>query len=269
MSCLVYCILRDGGPIAGNLPVGMDGETVSLVSDGGLSAACSAVPDEFITPSVCRARAYAQVVGELHAACTVLPVRYGSVLGTQAQVARLLRQRASDFHAALRRLDGCDEMGIRMMLTRAEPAGPVQPSALRDFPAGAGGAAYLHARARFYAEDDGNARAAAEEAERCKAAFSGLFAECKTEPCARHNAVSGAALLSLHFLVRRECEVDFRRTFRTWSRGRGRKSLLTGPWPPYNFAGCCEERERPAGLPDGILWGLAHLGGTLDRSSSV
>ena len=170
MTCLVYCIMRDIRPIDVKLPLGVDNKRISLVSEGGLLAACSAVPDELTRPTVCRARAYARVVGKLHGAAlqrgvAVLPLRYGSVLGSKGQVALLLRERAGEFRAALQKLDGCVEMGILMILKLGGRRAASREAAGCSDAAGAG---YLQARRLLYAEEDGYARAAAAEAEKCR-----------------------------------------------------------------------------------------------------
>ena len=251
MKCLVYCIFRAGQPREGGLPRGIDGEPVRLVADEGLAAAFSLlgshlhfalggkVPNEDVTPreaapSVERATAFAHVVDAFHHAGTVLPLRYGCVLNTQEQVVQLLRDRGAEFLAALCRLDGCVEMGLRVLLpptdVRPAPSGaccPGSPGPGRD---------YLALRGAYYAARDGADRQAADIAALARAAFEGLFREVSLEP----PGAGRPGIVSLCFLVRREDLAAFHAAFARFQAQCPQKALLTGPWPPYNFSNGAE-----------------------------
>jgi len=243
MKCLIYCIFQNKGSQPENLPRGIDGGTVSLLSEGELAAAYSTVPNSLTMPTLDQAKAYARVVDALHRTCTLLPMRYGSVLETEDQVAELLRTRRAEFLARLRELDGSVEMGIRIMLTKEQQqARSCESPCSRSAPCK--GAAYLQARQRHYAEVDWYAQAACAQAERYKAAFDGLFIKCRMESSLLTYSTAGAAFLSLYFLVKRDCQEPFRRTFRELSHRESAKILLSGPWPPYNFVEPLHEKGR-------------------------
>jgi hypothetical protein len=64
--------------------------------------------------------------------------------------------------------------------------------------------------------------------------FEGLFRACRTEQIG-HKGFSSTAL---HFLVAGELAARFRDAFHQFQLTTPLKLLLTGPWPPYNFAAC-------------------------------
>ena len=250
MKCLVYCILRCGQPLDGGLPIGIDGEPVRLAADEGLAAAFSLVAEREAAPSVERATAFAHVVDAFHNAGTVLPLRYGCLLDTPGQVAQFLHDRRAEFLAALSRLDGCVEMGLRILLPVPLPPGegrvrgveagaelPLRPSPPPS-PEGRGGGQgsgrdYLARRGAYYAAKDGADRQAADIAALARAAFEGLFSEVRLEP----PSAGRMGVLSLCFLIRREGLAAFHAAFAQFEAQCRQRVMLTGPWPPYSFAG--------------------------------
>lgn len=236
MNCLVYCIFETQGEAPVQLPVGMDGEPVSLVQAKGLSAAVSrgmaGVAGEH--PGVAQLLAYERVVEAFDRQRAVLPMRYGCLLPGEAEVRALLHQNHRAYGAALRDLEGRTELGIRIAL---EPGG-TGAADLADppgMPPDLGGRTYLEQRQRYYAAVDGSARRQKAVGERCRAALSGLFVRCKAEVPAAAHPLFKRPLLSLYFLVEREKVDAFRQVFQTLDRQVEAKMLLSGPWPPYNF----------------------------------
>jgi hypothetical protein len=230
MKFLIYAILRDGGPVWDTGLPGVEGTTVGLVREAGLAAACSAVPDACGVPNVDRAMAYGRVVEALHEAGPVLPLRYGCTLDTEAQVAELLRTRGAEFLASLAGLEACVEMGVRVLLhepMRLAAQGVCPPSPAKT------GLAYLAGRRAHYAEQDGALDESHDLAERARNAFDRLFVQFRSE----HSLAAGRRVLSLYFLVRREHEAEFRKAFQGLQDRCSERLLLSGPWPPYNFAG--------------------------------
>ena len=62
--------------------------------------------------------------------------------------------------------------------------------------------------------------------------FSELHSKYRTE-----TAVSeGSVALSLYFLISKDKVSRFKETFRRLAKNEGYKALISGPWPPYNFA---------------------------------
>ncbi len=122
MSCLLYGIVFSGSQSRAdaplNLPLGVGGVPVGLIEDGRVAAAMATLDPAALTPTVGSITAYANVVEVLHADRAVLPMRYGCVLGGEADVIQLLHARGEQYAEVLRGLEGCVEMGIRMLGAR-------------------------------------------------------------------------------------------------------------------------------------------------------
>jgi hypothetical protein len=242
MICLFYCISHNPGPeLAEPLP-GVGGRPVYQVADRHLRAAVSRINRADLTPDLRRVRAYEQVVSSCHRRGTVVPMRYGCVVEQESQVIEMLSAQGSHYEALLRELEGCVEMGLRVLLpsgpwaavTPGGPEGcrevagphPPDPGAAADRL----GLAYLTARKAHYAHQDRWTTEYRQAAERCREQFTGLYAKCTMEaPSPR------LPLLSLYFLVPVPAVEAFRQAFRQLTETESARLLLSGPWPPYNF----------------------------------
>jgi len=243
MICLFYCISHNSGPeLAGPLP-GVGGSPVYQVADRRLRAAISRINRADLTPNLPRVRAYEQVVSSCHRRGTVVPLRYGCVVEQESQVIELLSAQGAHYEALLRELEGCVEMGLRVLLASGPGAAvtPGGPEGFREVAGphppdpGAGadrlGLAYLTARKAHYAHQDRWTTEYRQAAERCREQFAGLYVKCTTEaPSPR------LPLLSLYFLVPAPGVEAFRQAFRQLAESESARLLLSGPWPPYNFA---------------------------------
>ena len=159
MKHLVYGILSDvRGPMRGVLPPGVEGAPVFLVAEGGLAAACSVAPDACATPTVPRATAFAWVVGALHAVTAVLPFRYGNFLDSSERVLNLLQAHREEFLQSLEEVQGCDEMGLRILLENRPHLACAQPACAA--PRGTGREFLEGRRAHYAAEECDEALAA-------------------------------------------------------------------------------------------------------------
>jgi hypothetical protein len=243
MKHVVYCILRDvRDPMRGVLPPGVEGAPVFLVAEGGLAAACSVAPDGCATPTVPRATAYAWVVGALHAVTAVLPFRYGNFLDSSERVLNLLRVHRAEFLQSLEEVEGCDEMGLRILLENRPHLACAQPAcAAPGLPAialaaGGTGREFLEGRRAHYAAEECDEALAAHAAAEARGALEGLAVKCRAQRSGAPASPLGR-VLSLFFLVRRENVERFREAFGQLRQETSAKMLLTGPWPPYNFVG--------------------------------
>ena len=234
MKHLVYCALRDArGPMRCILPAGVEGAQVLLVAEGGLAAACSVVPDTCATPTVPRATAFAWVVGALHAVTAVLPFRYGNFLDSGEQVLNLLRVHRAEFLQSLEEVEGCDEMGLRILLEDRAGLACAQPACAA---AGGTGREFLEGLRAYYATQECDESVPAHAAAEARRALEGLAVKCRAQRSSAPASPLGR-VLSLFFLVRRENVDRFREAFRQLQQETPAKMLLTGPWPPYNFVG--------------------------------
>jgi hypothetical protein len=214
----------------GVLPPGVEGAPVFLVAEGGLAAACSVALDACVTPTVPRATAYAWVVAALHKVATVVPFRYGNLLETREQVLELMRVHREEFLQSLEEVQGCDEMGLRILLENRPHLACAQPACAAP---GGTGREFLEGRRAHYAAEECDEALAAQAAAEARGALEGLAVKCRVE-CP---GPADGRLLSLFFLVRRENVERFREAFGQFQQETSAKMLLTGPWPPYNFVG--------------------------------
>jgi len=254
MKTLLYCIVRTGETREPGCPLGVDGQPVSLVGAGGLSAVTSRIGGVDLSPDLPRILAFKKVVEAFHHAQTVIPMRFACLLDEPSAVARLLAQRRQPYEAILKELDGCAEMGVRIIPDSTDP-GPPPPvddaySAHGISPRGdaphqpQAGQAYLAAQKLLYAARDRLTRDEERLAGRVCAHLAEHFIRCKTEPSApgRHR------LISVALLAPRGSVPALRTAFRQLCSWETAKLLLSGPWPPYSFA----QPERATSLSLGL-----------------
>jgi hypothetical protein len=254
MSCHLYCIGRTPAAPGVVIPPGVAGRAVRLLTQGGLGLAVSRVGRGDSYHSLAAIRAHEQVVAFLNRRQTVIPLRYGCRLAGEAEAARVLRERSGHYEALLAELNNGVEMGLRLLLPEEpggspepEPCPAPDPGSLGEGP----GLAYLKGRQAHYDRWEAWTREHQRLARELSGAFSGLFLRVKTEgPQPR------LPLISLYFLVPRESVEAFGRRFRRCRRGSAARMLLTGPWPPYNFAAA----------DPGSRWDGSRLSGSLQPS---
>jgi len=211
---------------------------VYQVAHRRLSAAFSRISPADLTPDLPRLRAFAWVVHSYHLQGPIIPLRYGCIVPQESQIADFLDEHDLHYEALLKDLEGCVEMGLRILLPAASLGGvsPGSPKggqevAKPDLQAPSRlGLAYLTARKAHYARQDRWTREYRQAEERCLTHFKGLFVRSKTEgPSPR------LPLLSLYFLVPASQVEAFRQVFQRLTETESARLLLSGPWPPYNF----------------------------------
>ncbi|MBN1841097.1 MAG: GvpL/GvpF family gas vesicle protein [Deltaproteobacteria bacterium] len=244
MAYLLYCILNRPQDRELKTITGVGDQPVLLVSTHGLSAAVSKSRDRIVAPETTEVIAYKKVVETFHRGHTVIPMRFGCFLDNESQISRLLEDRHDQYKVLLRDLDGCVEMGIRMMIKTSRL--PIPDWEGQSWQPGTGnpapetsGRAFLEARRSYYKKENTVDEIMNKAAHRCQEAFSGVFAKYKKEG-SRHGgfqslSASQNPILSLYFLVSRDGVASFCRVFRNAHWPKYTKLLLSGPWPPYNF----------------------------------
>lgn len=98
---------------------------------------------------------------------------------------------------------------------------------------------------------DTTSQAADALAEKCIAAFDGLFVSCRTEYSPATHSVFHAPTLSLYFLVRTGCQEQFCGVFQDLELAKTAKMLLSGPWSPYNFVGSSASTPKGGSVSHG------------------
>ncbi|MBZ5560888.1 MAG: GvpL/GvpF family gas vesicle protein [Acidobacteriia bacterium] len=240
MSCLLYCIFRTDAAPRLERPSEIAGQQVVVVAQNGLSVALSELAVSEATPGVAEILAFAKVVEAFHRSRTVIPFRYGCCVADSAGARDLLEAHHREYDALLGELEGADEMGIRVLLPRAESGGGNEPKPGYSNSSGASfdsGAAYLAARRQRCLELDRTVLEQRDFVDGLCSSLSGLYVRHKVEwqDSARNR------FLSLYFLVPRALQEMFREAAGQFSSQRAAKLLLSGPWPPYNFVDSCEK----------------------------
>ena len=235
MKLLLYGVCHQREPPDVSRLRGTRDEPLSLVAHAGLAAAVSRAPDDPSAPTVRVVKEYAAVVAALHGQVSTLPVRYGCLSASAAEVKRLLRRQRSSLLAALEAVGGCSEQTAHLFGAERDD-GVSLPCRAEAPPAPNSGAAHLRRLKRRYEERDMAVERVGAWVEALRKALKGLFVASKTEPAGATVGPSAAAAATVHFLVRQECLPPFREAAESATAGPGVRLLLTGPWPPYNFA---------------------------------
>lgn len=244
MTRLLYCIFNTQafpGPLG---LTGVDDRPLSIVASNGLAAVVSTIVDSDGTLTLDRIKAYERVIEKLHENSTVIPMRYGCLFHETSQIVRLLEVSRRRYMDVLREIDGCVEMGVRVLAgkegcgaaEREDPSLSPLPGNRQSPPSDSGGA-YLASRKLHYHREDRMTLKHKLLGQKYEASLSGLYVKSRMETCPRRNTILPvpASFLSMHFLVKRSMVGEFRAVFREIVAGGDEKALLTGPWPPYNF----------------------------------
>ena len=281
MSCLVYCIYdcRAGFKEESASPdttrclpcdlVGVNRQPVMVVKTNGIGAALSRFVDidPSLTPhpeteggikptlspplrggelkggEIDQLQVYLKVIESFHRRATVIPMRYSSLFEDESRIVRHLEEQRAHYAKLLDELEGCVEMGIRVLKPDSEISLSEEPPPLRSRGGQRGGQsafsishslspgrAFLTVRKAHYERLERAVRDKHGIVERCRAAFAGLFVKCKVEIPTFYTP-----MLSLYYLVPKVFLEDFRGTFRQVCAKEPAKLLMSGPWPPYNF----------------------------------
>jgi hypothetical protein len=243
VSYLLYCILRQPRPprLKTRTLVGVAGQPVMLVGNRGLGAVISPLGPAGLAARIPEILAYERVVESFHQAGTVIPLRYGCVAADPAQAVHLLEERRWQYLSLLQDLEGCVEMGLRLLLPAAAGAAEtarelsgqraVAASPDRGSFSPPDGQSYLAAQRERYAARDREAWGGALLPDKVCRALADTFKRHRRES----QRLGDSLLVSLYFLVPRTRLPLFRQHFRQISAGESLRLMLSGPWPPYNF----------------------------------
>ena len=193
---------------------GIDDAALSVESAGELDVVVSrheALPREASEPAVL---AHARVVEALAASNdAVLPARFGGAHTDAAALRAAVEDRQDELIAALARVRGCVELGVRALAPAAEPA--PAPS----------GADYMRARLEQR-----------QETERLADELHAPLAAVAREATQTVGATQ-RLLLSAAYLVPRDEVSAFTQLVQKLQAEHSNLGIVcTGPWPPYSFA---------------------------------
>lgn len=197
---------------------GIEGAPLQAISAGTLLAVASEHKDLRLRADEDTLWKHEAVVESMMETGAVLPMRMGSTVEGPDSVEALLRERGGDFTAAIERVRGAVEIGLRGLV--ATPSGPGAGAS-----ASGPGAAYMRdqlARKRRIDAVGARVREALAPLARDMTAITGT-----------HERMSIRAA----FLVERDRVDEFTAAVERLEREIETVTLVcTGPWPPYSFS---------------------------------
>lgn len=253
----LYAVTRELDPARLRDVRGVDGERPRLVDGSGLHAVVGSVelarfrqpPDrhlgdvEDLRSLEALLRAHHRVVQAVAAAAAVVPLRLGTVYRDDGRVREVLDQRHGDFEAALSRVAGRTEWGVKLMASpeafTGDPGGaaPAAPDGADREP-GRPGTEYLRRRREAERARQAGWDRAAAFAEEVHAALAAVAVESRRhapqDP--RLSGQGGWMLLNGAYLVDDGREDALAAVVERFDDpDRGVRLELTGPWAPYSF----------------------------------
>ncbi len=246
---LVYAIFRPGGKDPPRIS-GINGEPVRYVIEGGMGAAYAEI-FERARPEISAVLEFESVTEALCREFTLIPVRFGNYFENPDELRDFLRDNENQLARLLNDLSGTMEMGVRVLAQRL-PSPEKRAGQTKGQP---GGREYLEQRRSHFEGVEKSSGQRERLASMLREHFQGLFKEIKVETVEKASSLSappgnssgnprgissedvlgGHSLLSAYFLVPENRIEQFRQRYSQLSIG-GAKFLLSGPWPPYNFA---------------------------------
>ena len=245
----VYCVLDARDEVPDELE-GIEGAPVLRIVERDLAALVSLVPladydDERLRDHLNdiewverTARAHEDVLEQVLARATVVPLRLCTIYRDDEGVCRFLRDERDELRHSLDAVAGRAEWGLKLFADatrlRTGPAADAPPPDPGD------GAGYLARKQR-----DHDARATLDElvavrAEDAHRRLAAVADAARTNPLQRPevHGHDGDMILNGVYLVPRSSEPDLVRTveeLRSAWEPDGFAVVLTGPWPAYNF----------------------------------
>lgn len=250
-----YAIAPASGPGAARAALeGIAGAAVRPVTRGGLSAFVSPLPDAIDDAfhNVERVQQMAlehhRVLQALVAGGTVLPLRFGTVFGSDADVAAALEGHHIELDQAIAHIDGALEWGLKIYCDRGtlhhaldleSPA--IHAARAQSAGASPGHAFFLGRRADQMLADEAEARIDGCVADCRNALLPLVRAEAVLRPRPQAIASDREMVWNGAFLVMQANEDHFFDGLAALKRRHGRCGFAlecTGPWPPASFADC-------------------------------
>ncbi|MBU0703233.1 MAG: GvpL/GvpF family gas vesicle protein [Chloroflexi bacterium] len=218
-------------------------ESVSLlnISHQDIAAVVSPLSTTEVLPAEDNLWRHEAVVEALMVGRAVLPVRFGTVLASEAAAQAVLVTHYADFTASLDRVRGRVELGLRVLWDDDRP--PTTNSAQRS--SSSSGRSYLLARL----EEERQVRVWRQQAEALAAELHTPLAQLAAESI-QQTLITPRLLLTAAYLVERDRVTAFQREVGGLNAAYPALRLLcTGPWPPYSFVTAtvptADGEERP------------------------
>lgn len=226
MGIYAYCLVAPGLDPPAELR-GLGGEPVRRASVAGVDLWIGA-QDSRPAPSVERMRTHNAVVTEaLELGWTPLPFRFGQWLEGRAALEKAIGDRTDELAAALRRVKGAVEYGVRVLDPSASErhghgAEAVKETTGREF--------MRRLSTGRWCDADRNALHLSVAAALREAAGTDLVDWRESTPQTTHGVLAVA-----HLVTRSRGEAYLERVRGVRARFPALRFLFSGPWPPYSF----------------------------------
>ena len=236
---------------------GVAGGAVDAVADGELAVLVSPVPREQFDAEPLRsnlndlvwlervAREHEAVLDDVLASTTIVPLRLCTIFGDADGSRRMLAREREALSDALARLEGRQEWGVKLLVEGERLAVTPAPAG------GEGGAAYLARRREERSARDAARALAAQIVDDADGALRANAVDAVRLP-PQNRELSGHAgdmVLNGAYLVDAEAAEALRATadeLQDRYVDYGAQLVVTGPWPPYNFAAGEAPTRQPA-----------------------
>lgn len=239
MKRLLYCVL-DPEKFQENEPIiGVGAQPIIFLNGSNLCAAVSDFENSQTSFDVSSMITYHNVIETLFKQVAIIPFRFKTLLNSEEELFKMLEEHESHYTKLLSRLDGVVEIGIRFVHAKPvkENVTLNNDSSKQYYNCSNPGTSYLASRRSFYSSASWIEQQKKEFSELCVNRFNGLFVDMKSE-AARLPEIQNRKdlmLVSIYFLVKKDMVQKFRANFQEFRTLAPGKTLLSGPWPPYNF----------------------------------
>ncbi len=237
---LVYGVIRiDESVLALPLDPGLRGafgQTCTVLAAPPLAAVVGSLSTDTACaqPATADLVAYAKVIAHVHAQQTIVPLRFGGVLAGEAAVRAHLIENTGAYQTLLARLDGTEELAVRLVLPPPAPVASLAPAASAT--AAGAGAAYLRVRQARYAQAERQRAAAQSRAEWLCAALMPHALAHHIETISERAADQEQMTIAAAFLIQRGQAASLRARVHELAFAESIGLSVSGPFPPYSFA---------------------------------
>jgi hypothetical protein len=242
MKILLYCVIRRDSRHPHEPQPGLKGRPLQVVAENGLAAVFSEIDQSDALLTTEAATEYHDVIARMHRERDLIPFRFRTLLDGVSDVREVLRAYRDRFSEVLTLLEGCVEMGLRILLpekcSEDERSRQARGSAVGEkrLDEALPGTSYLLSRKLHYTRDlfleDVTQRTVDEYSSHFRELCTAITYERATE-CSHKGERS--VMVSVYFLVPRDKEQSFRDAFHALDDQKRARARMTGPWPPYNF----------------------------------
>jgi hypothetical protein len=242
----VYCIIPTPEVHGfGRIGIGPEPAEVQTVNYEGIAAVASEAPLEVYEPTRENVLAHERVNETVMREFTVIPMSFGTVFKTDADIVELLRSAHDAFHDVLKKMKGKVEYGLKVLWDQEKIIEEIEKQdesvrLLRREISSREGSTYF-ARMQYGRLVDSLLEERSEEI--IARIMSGLSEVCAASRV--NKPIGDKMILNAAFLVSRNRESDFDSLVSEIASEHPHLSFkYTGPWPPYNFVNIRLKLER-------------------------